>query len=59
MLCGGEKFQIPAAAGSGKTSIAERRLRIKMNKAEIRELIPFAPVYRGVERLSVHIDERH
>ena len=29
----------------------ERRHRIKMNKAEIRELIALMPVYPGVDRL--------
>jgi hypothetical protein len=59
MLFDREKFQIIAATGPGKTSSTERRLRIKMNKAEIRELIPFAPVYRGVGWLSGHTVERH
>ena len=30
----------------------ERRHRIKMNKAEIRELIALWPVYPGVDRLN-------
>jgi len=36
----------------------ERRHRIKMNKAEIRELIAPAPVYPGVGMLCGHSVER-
>jgi hypothetical protein len=36
----------------------EQRHRIKMNKAEIRELIAPGPVYPGVEWLYTHPRER-
>jgi hypothetical protein len=35
----------------------ERRHRIKMNKAEIRELIALMPVYPGVDRLNGNCGE--
>jgi hypothetical protein len=58
MLFGQEKFEISAGTGVRGTIDTERRLRIKMNKAEIRELIPAAPVYPGVFRLFRHPGER-
>lgn len=58
MLIGREKIEIPTALGVGGTIGTERRLRIKMNKTEIRELIPVAPVYPGVGWLLGHKGER-
>jgi hypothetical protein len=52
------KFEIPANTGIPGTTDTERRLRINMNKAEIRELIPAAPVYPGVLRLFWHSGEQ-
>jgi hypothetical protein len=58
MLIGRGKFEIPAATGVCGTIVTERRLRIKMNKAEIRELIPVARVYPGVGWLLRRTGER-
>ena len=58
MLFGQEKLEIPPGTGIRGTIDTERRLRIKMNKAEIRELIPVAPVYPGVIWLFRHTGER-
>ena len=52
------KFGFPASTGIPGKINTERCLRINMNKAEIRELIPAAPVYPGVLRLFWHSGEQ-
>jgi hypothetical protein len=58
ILIGQEKNGFAADSGIGGTIDMERRLRIKMNKAEIRELIPAAPVYPGVAWLLPVLGEQ-
>jgi hypothetical protein len=52
MLIDQEIFTTTAVAGAIFRRTSERRHRIKMNKAEIRELIALMPVYPGVDRLN-------
>lgn len=58
MLFDQEKSSKKVGAGVICPHGVERRHRIKMNKAEIRELIAPAPVYPGVGTLCVHSVQR-
>jgi len=58
MLFAQEKSSKKVGAGVICPHGVERRHRIKMNKAEIRELIAPAPVYPGVGTLCVHSVQR-
>jgi hypothetical protein len=58
MLIAQEKSSRKVGAGAICPHGVERRHRIKMNKAEIRELIAPIPVYPGVGRLCSHSVER-
>jgi hypothetical protein len=51
MLIAQGKFIHAVSGAPPLTGAMEKRHRIKMNKADIRELIAPAPVYRGVGRL--------
>jgi len=55
-----DQEKITRAAGARAICLAtdKRRHRIKMNKAEFRELIAPAPVYPGVDRLYGNSGER-
>jgi hypothetical protein len=52
------KIRITAGVRAICLATDERRHRIKMNKAEFRELIAPAPVYPGVDRLYRNSGER-
>jgi hypothetical protein len=58
MLFDQEKITIAAGIGAICLAMDERRHRIKMNKAEFRELIAPTPVYPGVDRLCENSGER-
>ena len=58
MLIDQGKFIINTVAGAIFRGTPEWRHRIKMNKAEIRELIALMPVYPGVDRLYGNSGER-
>jgi len=51
-------FTTNTVAGAVFRGTTERHHRIKMNKAEIRELIALMPVYPGVDRLCGNSGER-
>ena len=58
MLIAQEKTEHSASAGAIHQSRADRCHRIKMNKADFRELIAPVPVYPGVDGLSGESRER-
>jgi hypothetical protein len=58
MLIEQEKMTITAGTRASCLATDERRHRIKMNKAEFRELIVLTPVYPGVDRLYGNSGER-
>jgi len=58
MLIDQEIFITTTVARAIFRSTPERRHRIKMNKAEIRELIALMPVYPGVDWLNGISGER-
>ena len=58
MLFDQEKFTTTTDEWAIFLTTPEWRHRIKMNKAENRELIALIPVYPGVERLSGNSGER-
>ena len=58
MLFEQEKFTTTTDEWAIFRNTPEWRHRIKMNKAEIRELIALIPVYPGVETLSGNSGER-
>jgi len=57
MLIDQEIFTTIAGAGAISRRTSERRHKIKMNKAENRELIALMPVYPGVDRLNGNFGE--